>query len=299
MLRENRRTRHLPARPSLRAVDSKGSGDVRGLAYGCFMSFTQPLPQSLSPSRLADFQACPRRYQYASVERIAQPASYASAKGRFVHYILEHLMALEPSRRTKEEARNFIEPALENILTPQVRAEISLDESAQARLLTEANVIIERYFAMENPCDVKSEGIEMRVGVTIGETPLFGILDRLDRDDDGNLVIVDYKTGSLPNRNYDSQTFANAELYAGLCEEKLGERPVKIRLLYVSHGETIERPVSEVIVKARVAAASTAWVKIKRHYDEGAFPATPSKNACRFCSYRDLCQAQGVSVPAH
>ena len=69
------------------------------------MTFEQPLPQSLSPSRLSDFQACPRRYQDASIERLPQPASYASAKGRFVHYVFEHLFLLDNSERTIERAR--------------------------------------------------------------------------------------------------------------------------------------------------------------------------------------------------
>jgi putative RecB family exonuclease len=75
------------------------------------MSFDQPLPKSLSPSRLADFQACPRRYQYASVERIPQPASYATAKGRFVHYVFEQLFLLEAGARTIERTREYIAPA--------------------------------------------------------------------------------------------------------------------------------------------------------------------------------------------
>ncbi len=261
------------------------------------MAFDQPLPASLSPSRLADFQACPRRYQYASVERIPQPASYATAKGRFVHFIFEQLMSLEAPLRTLDAARSFVAPALEAILTPQVREEIAMDDALEARLLAETAVIIDRYFTMEDPRLVVTEGIEERVGVTIGDTPLIGIIDRLDRDEDGSLVIVDYKTGSLPNRNYDSQTFANAELYAVLCEEKLGERPSRIRLLYVSQGETLERPVNDVVVKARAAAAAAAWTRIRQYYDQGSFPETPSKNACRFCSFRDLCLARGVPVP--
>jgi putative RecB family exonuclease len=261
------------------------------------MAFEQPLPKSLSPSRLADFQTCPRRYQHASVERIAQPASYATAKGRLVHHIFEYLFKLEPADRTIAAARELVAPALQSVLTPQVREEIGLDEATEARLLAETALIIERYFTMEDPRTITSEGIEMRVGVTINDTPLFGILDRLDRDDEGNLVIVDYKTGSLPNRNYDSQTFANAELYAVLCEEKLHQRPTKIRLLYVSQGETIERTVTDVVINARASAATTAWEKIKRYYDDGDFPATPSKNACRFCSFTDLCRSQGVPVP--
>jgi putative RecB family exonuclease len=261
------------------------------------MAFEQPLPSALSPSRLADFQACPRRYQHASIERIPQPASYATAKGRFVHYVFEHLFLLPAEERTVQAARRFVEPAQAEILTDDVRREINLDESMLERMLRETEAIITRYFEMEDPSKVASEGVELRIGVDVAGAPLFGILDRLDRDDEGNLVIVDYKTGSLPNRNYDSQTFANAELYAVLCEEKLHQRPTKIRLLYVSQGETIERTVTDVVINARASAATKAWEKIKRYYDDGDFPATPSKNACRFCSFTDLCRSQGVPVP--
>ena len=261
------------------------------------MSFEQPLPKSLSPSRLADFKACPRRYQYASVERIAQPATYATAKGRFVHYIFEHLFLMPNEERTEDQARAFIDPASHAILTDAVRTEIEMDSAMLERLLDETRDIITKYFEMENPREVNAEGVELRLGVSVDEAPLFGILDRLDRDEEGNLVIVDYKTGGLPNRNYDAQTFANTELYAALCREKLGETPATIRLLYVAQGETIERPVTDVVIKARTAGAVDAWERIKRYYRDGDFPATPSATTCRFCAYKDLCRAKGVPVP--
>jgi len=261
------------------------------------MNFEQPLPKSLSPSRLADFQACPRRYQYASVERIPQPASYATAKGRFVHFVFERLFELDAVERTIEHAREFVDPAIEAILTDDVRREIAMDEAMLARLLLETEQIIGLFFQMEDPRQVNHEGIELRLGVTVDGVPLFGILDRLDRDPEGNLVIVDYKTGALPNRNYDAKTFANAELYAALCEAKLGERPTKIRLLYVAHGESVERNVTEVVVRARRTAAGEAWSRINRYYHDGDFPATPSQNTCRFCAYKDACRASGVPVP--
>ncbi|MGP8009729.1 MAG: RecB family exonuclease, partial [Acidimicrobiales bacterium] len=144
---------------------------------------------------------------------------------------------------------------------------------------------------------VNHEGVELGVGVDVDGTPLLGILDRLDRASDGSLTIVDYKTGSLPNRNYDSQTFANTELYAALCEAKLGERPSTIRLMYVAHGQAIERPVSDVVVRARAKAAASAWTKINRYYQDWDFPATPSSHACRFCAFKDLCRSEGVPVP--
>jgi len=263
------------------------------------MAFEQPLPSSLSPSRLSDFQACPRRYQHASIERLPQPASYASTKGRFVHFVFEQLFLLESNDRTIEKAREFVEPAQVEILTDDVRVDIGLDDALLAKLHRETEAIIARYFEMEDPKAVASEGVELRLGVEVNGAPLFGILDRLDRDPDGSLTIVDYKTGALPNRNYDSNTFANTELYAALCEAKLGERPSTIRLMYVAHGQSIERNVTDVVVKARANAAAGAWTKINRYYEDGDFPATPSSNACRFCSFKDLCRSQGVPVPAH
>jgi len=271
--------------------------DVTALSYGESVTFTQELPRSLSPSRLSDFQTCPRRYQYASIERIPQPASYASAKGRFAHYVFEQLFKLRADERTIERAREFVPSAVEAILTDDVRTDIAMDDAMMNRLLQETEEIITTYFRMEDPTSVTSEGVELRLGATVDGAPLFGILDRLDRDVDGSLTIVDYKTGGLPNRKYDSQTFANAELYAALCEAKLGEQPTKIRLMYVARGESIERNVTDVVVKARSHSAASAWGKINRFYDDGDFPATPSVNACRFCSYKDLCRANGVAVP--
>ena len=43
-------------------------------------------------------------------------------------------------------------------------------------------------------------------------------MDRLDREADNSLTIVDYKTGRAPNPNYLSSVFANTELYAAAAE---------------------------------------------------------------------------------
>ncbi len=260
------------------------------------MAFDQPLPVALSPSRLNDFRACPRRYQHASVDRIAQPASYASTKGRFVHFLLEQLFRLEPSARSLAAARGFRDASELEVLTDDVRADLAMDEDLLDKLRRESDEILVTYFQMEDPRTIVSEGAELRLSATVADTPLLGILDRLDRDDDGTLAIIDYKTGAVPDRRYDASTFANTDLYAALCETAFGERPDTIRLLYVAKGSVLERRVSDVVVQARVQAAHDAWARIVRYYDEGDFPATPSAQACRFCAFKERCRANGVPV---
>jgi putative RecB family exonuclease len=262
------------------------------------MPFANPLPASLSPSRLQDFQSCPRKYQHSAVDRIAQPASYATLKGIFFHAVLERLFDLPPEERTIEAARGFVDGAAADTLTPERLAEAGCDDDRVATMHREIDQILTTYFSMEDPRTVDAVGVEMKIGEQIDGTPVYGILDRLDRLADGTLTIVDYKTGSVPNRDYDSQTFANAELYAALCEAGLGERPTQIRLLYVAKGQELLRTVTEPVVNARRDAAGRAWTRINRYYQEGEFPAKPSRSACRFCAYKDRCRSAGVDVPA-
>ncbi len=260
------------------------------------MTLEHPLPAALSPSRMADFQSCPRRYQYGAVERRHQPATYATTKGRAVHAVLEALFALEGPARTPAAARARLEEATAGVLSDEVRADIGCDDALEARLRAEVAAALDTYFTMEDPSAVAAEGVELRLSAEVDGTPLLGILDRLDRVGE-DLTIVDYKTGKVPDRRYDFQTFANAELYAALCEASLGERPRSIRLLYVGAGRELERPVTEAVVRARREAAAAVWRRVRGYYDAGEFPATPSVRACRFCAFRDVCRASGVPVP--
>jgi len=260
------------------------------------MALERPLPGALSPSRLQDFQSCPRRFQHASIDRIPQPATYATLKGTFVHHVFESLFNSEAPDRTMALAESFIPAAEAAVLTDQNVDDVGLTDDKRAQLIDETRRIIETYFQMEQPSQIVTEGVELRLSETVDGVPMLGILDRLDREADGELTIVDYKTGSLPNRDYDAKTFANAELYAALCESSLGERPTSIRLLYVTHGQAIERTVTEPVLRARRSGAANAWRKINQYYEAGSFPATPSRSACRFCPYTDLCRANGVAV---
>ena len=264
-----------------------------------------PLPERLSPSRLLDFQACPRKYEYSAVRRIKQPASYASTKGRFAHAILERLFLSPAPERTIDLARSFIPESLTHVVTDDVKADLGYDEAMEAKLLRETEAILTTYFAMEDPTTVQlatvngESAVELPIKENVKGAPLYGILDRLDRDANGNLVIVDYKTGSLPRVEYVTGAFANSALYVGLCEALLDETPVSVRLLYIAAGETLERPTKEIFPDARTDAAARDWGRINAAYARGNFVPTPSVRSCRFCpeAYKDLCRADGVSIP--
>lgn len=217
--------------------------------------------------------------------------------GRFVHYILEQIFKLDPHERHEEKTQNFLDDAIANILTEDVQRDIGLTDVTQGSFVREGESIAKNYFHMEDATSRTVVGIEQRLNVEIDGVPLVGILDRLDREADDSLTIVDYKTGRAPNPNYLSSVFANTELYAAMCAEALNETPERIRLFYVGANEVVERAVTPVVIQARRRAAATAWQSINKYYDDGLFPAKPSSNTCRFCAYKSQCRQNGVSVP--
>ena len=69
-----------------------------------------------------------------------------------------------------------------------------------------------RYFEMEDPREITVLGVELRVSAeTADGVTIRGIIDRLELDADGELVVTDYKTGREPGR--------------GLGAEEHGRRP--------------------------------------------------------------------------
>lgn len=273
------------------------AGRVSVVIYCADMTFDKnlhKLPQALSPSRLGDFSSCPRRYQYASIERIPQPATYATLKGRLVHYVLEHLMQLAPAERSVESALGLYGAAADEILTSSAKSDIEYSAELGETLRAEVTQIIHHYFSLENPEDVTTR-VELPIRVSVESAPLFGILDRLDTNDDGDLVIVDYKTGAIPDERFLDKAFVNCQIYALLCQTEYGKLPKKIRLFYVGKGSANdaiaikEKEVSQVVVDARGRQAVETWQTINEMYEAGNFPAMPNKNTCRFCAYKDRC----------
>ena len=76
---------------------------------------------------------------------------------------------------------------------------------------------------------------------------LRGIIDRLDIDDDGEITVIDYKSGRAPSERFEQGRLSGVHFYAYLCERFLGKTPAKVQLLYLAdpgdHHRHAERPV--------------------------------------------------------
>ncbi len=214
----------------------------------------------------------------------------ATTRGTIVHRALELLFVRPAAERTPDALRIDLAGALDEYRTHRDYVGLRLDDDAAATFDTECAELIERYFQMEDPSQVREIGLELRVEAPVGDLTLRGIIDRLELDADGELVVTDYKTGRAPTGNYEGKSLAGVHFYSLLCEAVFGKRPSKIRLMYLKSGETIETVPSAQSVKFITTRTKAVWSAVERACTTGDFRPRPS-NLCDYCSFRQWCPA--------
>ena len=121
---------------------------------------------------------------------------------------------------------------------------------------------------------------------------LRGIIDRLDLTPDGELVVIDYKTGRAPGPAFEQSKLAGVHIYALLCQEVLGRRPVQVRLLHLKEPMTITAEPSEQALRGQRQKAVAVWSAIERACENEDFRPRTSP-LCNYCRFREFCPAYG------
>src|SRR5580704_2068429 len=194
-----------------------------------------PMVASLSPSSMATWRQCPRRFFYDKILRIETETGEPAVCGSFVHLVLEHLMGRPPSERTTDVARLIAGEVWPTFVAdPDSRfAELDLDGDATRAFKHRAWAGITGYFCIEDPTAVEVVGTEQEVRAELGGAPVYGIIDRIDQGAEG-LVVTDYKSGKAPRWDDErEEKLGQLRTYAAMLEAN-GRHVSELRLLFVS-----------------------------------------------------------------
>ncbi len=251
-----------------------------------------PVPTSLSPSRVEAFTSCPMAFRFASIERLPESPSPHTTKGSLVHRVLELLFTHATEARTIETARVCFQRAVDEYSIDPEFTMLNLDEVQTEAFIDDSWSLVEAYFRMEDPTTIREIGLELRLEAQVGPLALRGIIDRLELDGDGGLVVTDYKTGRAPGLKYEQGRLAGVHFYSFLCEEVLGQRPSAIRLMYLRTGETITALPSAQSVRFITTRTTAVWKAVERACTTGTF--LPRQGPlCASCSFQQWCPAFG------
>jgi putative RecB family exonuclease len=251
------------------------------------------LPSSLSPSKVSSFKDCALAFRLSAIDKLPEPPSAAATKGTLVHRALELLFWDEdPGHRTLAAALAKLERAKVEIAVDPEFTGLELDDESQAAFFAESEELVRRYFELEDPNEVRVLGVELRLEARLGSLLLRGVIDRLELDADGELVITDYKTGRSPGENFEMKRMGGVHFYAFLCEQVLGRRPARVQLLYLGDPIAISLAPSEQSVRALQNRTTAIWAAVERACENEDFRPKVSR-LCDYCAYKAYCPAFG------
>jgi DNA helicase-2/ATP-dependent DNA helicase PcrA len=236
----------------------------------------------LSYGQVSDYLDCPARYRYAHVIRIPTPASHQMAYGRALHAAVQafHRRQMAGKPMTLDELHVELDAAWEPIgfLTQE-------HEEARRAAAREA---LARFWDEQQHDPARPAAIEQEFSVSLGRERVRGRYDRVDRDDDGRVVITDYKSSDVRDpatANRRARESLQLSIYALAHEAQHGTLPDELALHFLESG--IVGRAAPTAGRLRKAAEQVA--QVGEGIRAGEFGAAPSPMRCGFCPFREIC----------
>ncbi|MEY2406578.1 MAG: putative RecB family exonuclease [Acidimicrobiaceae bacterium] len=249
-------------------------------------------PHTLSPSKVSSFTDCALAFRFSAIDRLPEPPSVAATKGTLVHAALERLYDLPAPQRTIDVAVRCLGEAMDDLRDDPELSELGLSADDEAAFLADAERLVRNDFLIEDPTSVQPIGLELMLQAEIGGVMVRGIIDRLELDRDGELVVTDYKTGRAPNERYELGRMGGVHLYSLLCEKVFGRRPARVRLLYLGDPLEISTSPSAQSTAGIERKVGAIWTAVERACERDDFKPRPGK-LCDYCAFQAYCPAFG------
>lgn len=258
-----------------------------------------PVPLfAATPSKLATFEDCPRRFRMTYLDRPALPkgAPWAhNSMGAAVHAALRAWWELPERNRTPEAGV---------VLLRQFWSDEGFRDSEQSeQWLASAQEWVLRYLDEQDP-ERDPAGVERHVAATTERLALSGRIDRID-ERDGEMVVVDYKTGRAPVSTDTARGSAALAIYVLGVRRTLRRDCSRVELHHLPTGavaafDHTEESLARHVGRAEDVAAdiSTATRQLVAGNDpDEAFP-TRTGSWCSWCDLRRHCPEGQRAAPA-
>ena len=251
-----------------------------------------PVPRTLSPSKVSSFTDCALAFRFSAIDRLPEPPTPAATKGTLVHAALERLHLLPAAERTPEAGLACLDEAAAELRSDPDYLGLDLSTEQAATFHAEAADLVRNYFQLEDPTTIQAIGLELKVEAEIDGIRLRGIIDRLELDAEGELIVTDYKTGSAPSTQHERKRLSGVHIYSLLCEQLLGRRPRSVQLLYLKAPLAITTVPTDRSTRGTRRTLGAVWQAVERACEREDFRPQRSR-LCDWCAFQAYCPEFG------
>jgi RecB family exonuclease len=240
----------------------------------------------LNPSKLQCYLDCPRQYRFRYVDKRSERRAFGpTALGRSVHKALRDFYGMDREQRTIDNLLRALRRSWDGSGYRSTKEA----EDAYAR----AEDMLRRYHAGNDPQSTRVVALESKFSYARSSDGVLitGRVDRIDIDD-GEYVIVDYKTGRFGSDDVALNESLPLSLYAIAVSATMGRDVHRIAVEHLTSGRRAETSrLPERLEQDWVKVASLALEM--RNGSE--FLPRPS-SLCRWCDYLVACPEGRASI---
>lgn len=254
---------------------------------------------AISPSRAADFKQCPLKYRFRTIDRLDEAPSPAAVRGTLVHAVLEDIFDLPAPERTPEAARSLVPGRWHALVQerPELATMLADDQALTLESwYAQAGKLTDRWFTVEDPSRLEPADRELKVEVEVDGLVLRGIIDRVDVAPQGQVRVVDYKTGRTPGPGFEGKAMFQMKFYGLVMWRRTGRVPDLLQLVYLGDGTVIRYAPDEGELRALERNVKAVWAAIEKAVAERDFRPNPSR-LCSWCDFKALCPSFGGTPP--
>ncbi len=239
----------------------------------------------LSASAIQQYETCPLSYKLRYDWKLPEDASAALQFGNSMHLALKAFFDGMRAGRTPDE------PTLIACFLDEF-AKARIDEPLQREMYEQQGRAQLSAFVRSQLARPEGEILETerRFNIEVQGARVKGRLDRLDRLSNGEVAIIDYKTGK-PKTQDDADDSLQLSIYA-LAGKSLGHKPASLVFINLTNGAAVASQRSE----ENLRAAELKIVDIAAKIAAGEFEPNPGSR-CFWCSYNSICPEREQPLP--
>lgn len=258
------------------------------------------LPDHFSFSQLTAFSNCPLQYKFAHILKIPVRGRANFSFGKTIHNALHKFVGLAArgvgTKQTDlfgstENSQQKTDLSLQDLLEIYDKEWIDdwHDNDSKKDYYLKGKEVLKKFYAdmMEKPLNVYMLGdepaLEKTFSLKLNGDTILGAIDRIDDLGNGEVELIDYKTGSSKDSLSTDNKF-QLLIYQLAAYKIFGLKTGKLSYYYVEDGS-----VKSFIPDENDMAETEAKIKdLADRVKRSNFKPSPGWN-CQFCDYKDIC----------